>query len=127
MTPIKQSTRRYLAASAAALGLVGVLWLAQPQAVEAQSGALTTSAVGSSTLAQAAPARNAPTSAPVEVRGLPDFTVLVDQVGPAVVNIRTIERVRRSGSPEDQMQEFFRRFGIPLPPEIGRASCRASV
>ena len=116
MTPIKQSTRRYLAASAAALGLVGVLWLAQPQAVEAQSGALTTSAVGSSTLAQAAPARNAPTSAPVEVRGLPDFTVLVDQVGPAVVNIRTIERVRRSGSPEDQMQEFFRRFGIPLPP-----------
>jgi serine protease Do len=29
------------------------------------------------------------------VRGLPDFTDLVEQVGPAVVNIRTVERVRR--------------------------------
>ncbi|MBA4253817.1 MAG: serine peptidase, partial [Comamonadaceae bacterium] len=72
-------------------------------------------------MAQAVPARSAatvvPASAPtVEVRGLPDFTVLVDLVGPAVVNIRTVERVRRGGSPEDQMQEFFRRFGIPLPP-----------
>ena len=124
MTPLKQATRRYLAATAAALGLVAVLWLAQSQVVEAQSGALTTSAVGSSaagssTLAQAAPARNAPASAPFEVRGLPDFTVLVDQVGPAVVNIRTVERVRRGkgpATPDGLMEEFFRRFGIPLPP-----------
>ena len=28
------------------------------------------------------------------VRGLPDFTELVEQVGPSVVNIRTLERVR---------------------------------
>ena len=122
MTPIKQSTRRYLAASAAALGLVGVLWLAQPQAVEAQSGTLATSAVGSNTLAQAAPARSVPVSAPVEVRGLPDFTVLVDQVGPAVVNIRTIERVRQGAgpaAPNDLMEEFFRRFGVPMPPGVG--------
>ena len=57
-------------------------------------------------------------AAPV-VRGLPDFTDLVEQVGPAVVNIRTVERVRaggRSGPGDDEMQEFFRRFfGIPLP------------
>ena len=51
---------------------------------------------------------------------LPDFTELVDRVGPAVVNIRTMERVRagRSGGmPEmdEGMEEFFRRFGIPLP------------
>ena len=32
-------------------------------------------------------------AAPI-VRGLPDFTDLVEQVGPAVVNIRTVERVR---------------------------------
>jgi serine protease Do len=57
-------------------------------------------------------------AAPV-VRGLPDFTDLVEQVGPAVVNIRTVERVRaggRSGLGDEEMQEFFRRFfGIPLP------------
>jgi serine protease Do len=53
------------------------------------------------------------------VAGLPDFTVLVDQVGPAVVNIRTLERMHQSrgGLPEadDNLQEFFRRFGIPMP------------
>ena len=55
-------------------------------------------------------------------RGLPDFTDLVEQVGPAVVNIRTTERTRggqRGGGgagPEmdEEMQEFFRRFfGVP--------------
>ncbi|NBQ86281.1 MAG: DegQ family serine endoprotease [Betaproteobacteria bacterium] len=55
------------------------------------------------------------------VRGLPDFTELVEQVGPSVVNIRTIEKVRSApsspGSPSDEeMQEFFRRFfGQPMP------------
>ena len=59
-------------------------------------------------------------AAPI-VRGLPDFTDLVEQVGPAVVNIRTVERVRtgigRNGPMMDEeMQEFFRRFfGLPLP------------
>jgi serine protease Do len=57
---------------------------------------------------------------PVTTRELPDFTELVDRVGPAVVNIRTAERVRAgasSGNPEidEQMREFFRRFGIPMP------------
>ena len=53
-------------------------------------------------------------------QGLPDFTDLVEKVGPAVVNIRTTERVRagRNGAnPEidEDMLEFFRRFGIPIP------------
>ncbi len=53
-------------------------------------------------------------------RGLPDFTDLVEQVGPSVVNIRTLERVRQSEEtamgPDEEMQEFFRRFfGVPLP------------
>ncbi len=52
-------------------------------------------------------------------RTLPDFTDLVDQVGPSVVNIRTIEKVAaRGGNPEmdEEMQEFFRRFfGQPMP------------
>src|SRR5688572_24755996 len=50
---------------------------------------------------------------------LPDFAELVERVGPAVVNIRTLERGRaaRQATPEmdENLEEFFRRFGIPLP------------
>ncbi|AVO48359.1 serine peptidase [Melaminivora suipulveris] len=52
------------------------------------------------------------------VRGLPDFTELVDQVGPSVVNIRTTERVTQRpsmGGMDEDMLEFFRRFGLPVP------------
>jgi len=59
------------------------------------------------------------TAAQAQTRTLPDFTDLVDQVGPSVVNIRTIEKVaQRGSSPEmdEEMQEFFRRFfGQPMP------------
>ncbi|MFM8590721.1 MAG: serine peptidase, partial [Limnohabitans sp.] len=61
-------------------------------------------------------------SAQTSVRGLPDFTEQVEQVGTSVVNIRTLERRSTSpsqgsgASPDDEMQEFFRRFfGVPLP------------
>ncbi|MGS0753465.1 Do family serine endopeptidase [Roseateles sp. GG27B] len=54
-----------------------------------------------------------------QARDLPDFTELVERVGPSVVNIRTSERVKSNpaASPEidEQMQEFLRRFGIPMP------------
>ena len=56
------------------------------------------------------------------VTGLPDFTDVIDKVGPAVVNIRTTERVRtRGGAPgEEEMQEFLRRFfGGQVPPRGG--------
>lgn len=58
-------------------------------------------------------------SAMAQVRGLPDFTDLVDQVGPSVVNIRTLEKVgnrSQQGAPgEEEMLEFFKRFGLPIP------------
>ncbi|MEG1118213.1 MAG: serine peptidase, partial [Janthinobacterium sp.] len=46
---------------------------------------------------------------------LPDFSDLVDAVGPAVVNIRTTERLKMNvpgagGQDEQEMQEFLRRF-----------------
>lgn len=71
-------------------------------------------------LAWAAPAvALAQGSAASAVRGLPDFTELVEQVGPSVVNIRTLERVRArsaQGPSDEEMQEFFRRFfGQPMP------------
>lgn len=57
-----------------------------------------------------------------QTRSLPDFTGLVELVGPSVVNIRTIEKVKAgaSGGPDEQMLEFFRRFGIPVPPGLQR-------
>ena len=56
--------------------------------------------------------------APLTARGLPDFTDLVDQVGPSVVNIRTMEKVSSSAESlgmDEDMLEFFRRFGLPVP------------
>ena len=64
-------------------------------------------------------------NAPV-VTGLPDFTDLVELVGPAVVNIRTSETVSKQsaalGGMDEEMLEFFRRFGVPVPnlPRQGR-------
>ncbi|MFZ2220094.1 MAG: DegQ family serine endoprotease [Rhodoferax sp.] len=58
-------------------------------------------------------------SAHAQVVNLPDFTGLVEQVGPSVVNIRTLEKVKTrnaTGAPgEEEMLEFFRRFGLPIP------------
>ena len=54
-----------------------------------------------------------------QARALPDFTDLVEQVGPSVVNIRTTEKVQPRSSQanpgEEEMLEFFRRFGLPAP------------
>ncbi len=79
------------------------------------------------TQAQPAASVAAPSSStgPVAVpRGLPDFADLVEVAGPAVVNIRTIEKVRvpQSQGPQvpeldenDPLYEFFRRFFPPRP------------
>ncbi|THU03759.1 DegQ family serine endoprotease [Lampropedia puyangensis] len=96
--------RQFVAASAAALALAGAGALAfYPGTSQAQLGQVT---VG-------------PASGQV-VSGLPDFTQLVDQVGPSVVNIRTTEKVttrNMRGMPgmDDDMLEFFRQFGLPVP------------
>ena len=55
---------------------------------------------------------------------LPDFTVLAEQQGSTVVNISSIKNAVNRGnqqlSPqEEHMQEFFNRFGIPMPPGMG--------
>jgi len=50
---------------------------------------------------------------------LPDFTVLAEEQGPAVVNISITQVARRGGSPfhglplDPNLEEFFKRFGIP--------------
>jgi serine protease Do len=70
----------------------------------------------------------ATTAAPVIVKGLPDFTELVEKVGPSVVSIRTTQRVaddaEEGGDEADaQMREFFKRFfGTPMPGQTPRKS-----
>jgi serine protease Do len=54
-------------------------------------------------------------------RALPDFSALVEQNGPAVVNISTTAAPVRTqmqeipGRPGDPVYEFFRRFQVPIP------------
>ena len=81
------------------------------------SALLVAAALGLSSLSPGSAHAQAPA-----VTGLPDFTELVERVGPAVVNIRTTERNRANrGAPgagpsmDEEMLEFFRRFGIPIP------------
>jgi serine protease Do len=70
------------------------------------------------------------TPAPVIVKGLPDFTELVEKVGPSVVSIRTTQRVSDDSDDDDdgegpdaQMREFFKRFfGTPMPNQMPRKS-----
>ena len=58
-------------------------------------------------------------------RQLPDFSTLVDQAGPAVVNISVVQKIRTAGpnpgvpgvDPNDPFYEFFRRFQMPAPPQ----------
>ncbi len=60
-----------------------------------------------------APAGTAPS-----VRGLPDFTDLVEQVGPTVVNIRATSKAKQpqqQARMDPNIEEFLRRFGIPVP------------
>ncbi|HQV07976.1 MAG TPA: peptidase, partial [Thauera sp.] len=52
--------------------------------------------------------------------GLPDFGDLVEQVGPAVVNISVVQRAAQGTTAENPMAndpfyDFLRRFGVPMP------------
>ncbi|KRG86177.1 peptidase S1 [Stenotrophomonas daejeonensis] len=93
--------------------LFGLLAMTLPLAACAQS-----EAPAAPTEQAIAPRSAAP--APQLVSGLPDFTQLVDQVGPGVVNVETVIGARRNprmagaGRPDmDQLPEFFRRFFGP--------------
>jgi serine protease Do len=80
-------------------------WTARLALGLASATLLTTSLYSQPSLAQAMPTVQ-----------LPDFTELVERVGPSVVNIRTTEK-RSAGVAEadPNVEEFLRRFGIPMP------------
>ena len=80
--------------------------------------------VGNANVAQNAvavvPTSPAPSAA--RVTGLPDFSGLVAETGPAVVNISVTEKVRRAtlggaepGPGDDPLSQFFHRFQMPNP------------
>jgi serine protease Do len=48
--------------------------------------------------------------------GLPDFTELVEKQSASVVNISTTQAPKAGGPNEDAMQDFFKHYGIPVPP-----------
>jgi len=54
-----------------------------------------------------------------DAASLPDFTVLAEKQGPAVVNISITQVTKRSAMQfpnmpyDENLQEFFKRFGIP--------------
>lgn len=97
-------------ACAGVLGVAAIVWTAGQPLVSAQTPPPPAPAVAAA----------APNVATPVVRGLPDFADLAEAVGPSVVNIRTIEHVNPdSADPDQQMLDFFRRFGLPVPPGMG--------
>src|SRR5262245_50478565 len=87
-----------------------------------QSSAAPQAQASSPPQAQAPAPGSVPAVGTLNGRALPDFATLVEQVGPAVVNIQVVEKAhkaRNSASADDDsddpFQEFFKRFGIPQP------------
>jgi len=93
---LRRSARLALAASAIALATSGLI-------------------PGLSPAALAAPATPAAANGMAAFASLPDFADLVERVGPAVVNISVVQEVETQMNVPPEMQDFLRRFGIPLP------------
>jgi serine protease Do len=79
-------------------------------------------ALPGASLVPAAYAQAAPSASLVSPNryGLPDFGDLVEQVGPAVVNISVVQRAAQGAMAENPMAndpfyDFLRRFGVPMP------------
>ena len=109
------------------LGLVAAAAIAVG-ACSPQSSAAPQAQTDSPAVAQAQVSTAAPPVGTLNGRALPDFANLVEQVGPAVVNVGVVEKAHRNvrgqssddQEGEDPFQEFFKRFGIPAPDGGGR-------
>ncbi len=92
-----------------AIAVLGALALSLPVACTAQQSPTNAAA--------SAQAVTPPVATPI-VTGLPDFTQLVERVGPAVVNISAeMAPTERSGGEQlpPELAEMLRRFGMPMP------------
>jgi serine protease Do len=116
---MRMKTPSRFAIALSAFALAGVVYLEMPRAAQAEPSPAATLAVAAQATATRAPA------APLV--NLPDFSRLVEEAGPAVVNIEAqIGRAGDDDEPEqaaapgeEEMPEFFRRFfgqpGMPMP------------
>jgi len=122
-------SRLVLSLTAVALGGVVFAQLATPAHADPAPPPAATVAVA----AQAA----APRAAAAPLVNLPDFSRLVEQAGPAVVNIeaqiggRSDEALADAEGPgEEEMPEFFRRFfgqpGMPMPEQRRRGTSQGT-
>ena len=97
--------------------------MSKPTALNALSAALALAAAATAAVPQVSRAEATPTPVPVQApetasRGLPDFTGLVETVGPAVVNIRTNVKAKPLGPDatlqqqiQQLIEDFIRRRG----------------
>jgi serine protease Do len=109
-----------VAAVAAVLAACSRGWSAQSaHAAAPQAPASAPAASPALASAAAQPAEGAPQAAEPLVRGLPDFTTLVDRYGAAVVNVEVVEKMPAGGiqglSPNDPFYDFFRGHEHPAP------------
>src|SRR4029077_1260167 len=125
LTPL----RRALALCAIAVVLGACSRDLSAQSTHAAAGGTSAlAAAAPPTSAAAPPSGSAPSATPEPaIRGLPDFSALVDRYGPAVVNVEVVEKAQSGAgglqlSPNDPFYDFFRRFGIPAPGEGQRGN-----
>jgi len=102
-----------------ALACLGLALAACARDTSAQAAAAAREAAPAETHMVAAAETPAAASEPL-VRGLPDFSTLVDRYGPAVVNVEVLEKTQPGSgiqglSPNDPFYDFFKRFGVPGP------------
>ena len=103
-----------------ALCAIAVALAACSRDLSAQSTRAAAPTAAAPAAAQAPGSASAPAAEPV-LRGLPDFSQLVDRYGPAVVNVEVVEKAQPAAgglpglSPNDPFYDFFRRFGVPGP------------
>src|SRR5579864_2448916 len=98
--------------------------LTLPAAGCARASQSATAAPPAAQLPVVRPDSEAPPAGEPMVRGLPDFSTLVDRYGPAVVNVEVVEKASPQGaipglSPDDPFYDFFKRFGVPAPGQGG--------
>jgi len=126
MSEVPPLSRSAASARRLALG-IAVLLMAALGACEERPPAGGAPAAPSTEGVPAAPASgpqaqpDAGATARAQASGLPDFTVLVERQGPAVVNVVTTRKLRAGAGvdlPDDPIFDFFRRF-MPNPPDAG--------
>jgi serine protease Do len=115
--------------SLAAAGLVTVLGIGGVQYYEpATAQAAVQSSQAAVKTSQASVETSGTAASSIPLAALPDFSKLVRQYGPAVVNISVTHKPQAQAGaatpdfgmgPGDPFYEFFRRFQIPVPPQGG--------